>query len=235
MNQFNKKSGFTIVELMLAMSFVAVLLVTIAMIVVQIGSTYERGLTLKEVNQSGRAISSELQQNINSGLPFELITCTGANACNYSNNNTSGGRLCIGQYSYIWNYGNAINNNTTTNRYSGSNTVIRFAKVLDLNADYCSTALKDIVVADAVELLDVSQHNLAIQGFSMANSSNDPRTGQRLYSIGFLLGTNETNTVVPYTAGVEARCKTPKELNTADAAYCSINKFNVVIRAGSVK
>ena len=56
--------GFTIIELMLAMTFVSFLLMAIAMVTVQVGKTYNRGLTLKTVNQSGRDITDSIRSDI---------------------------------------------------------------------------------------------------------------------------------------------------------------------------
>ncbi len=53
------KSGFTIVELTLTMSFVAVLLITIAIVTTNIVTIYQKGLTLKAVNSVGRSLVDE--------------------------------------------------------------------------------------------------------------------------------------------------------------------------------
>ncbi len=47
------ESGFTIVELLMAMSFIAVLLVVITLTIIQISGIYNKGLTMRAVNQSG--------------------------------------------------------------------------------------------------------------------------------------------------------------------------------------
>jgi type II secretory pathway pseudopilin PulG len=237
-NRTDKNLGFTLVELMLAMSFAAVLLIAIAMTVMQIGNIYERGITLKEVDQSGRAIASELQKNINDNESFKLNSCpyssTLAPNCNFVDT-TWGGRLCIGQYSYIWNNGDVIKSNPANlNRYAApdQNKSIRFLKVIDPGGTYCSTSNMAVAIGSATELLSVSQHDLAIHGFKIIQSASDSMTGQQLYSIIFLLGTNDQS-AIKYTAGQDPRCKTPNEAG-ADQTYCSINKFNVLTRAGSV-
>lgn len=225
------------VELMLAMSFVSVLLVAIAMTVIQISNIYQRGLTLKEVDQAGRALASEFQKNIGEGNPFELVTCgapSSTTPCNYVNV-AWGGRLCIGLYSYVWNYGITIKNNIAPINKTVAGKVIRFAKVIDPNADYCAHQTKAIVDNDATELLSVSQHYLAVHKFSIINLVVDNKTQQRLYNVDFLLGTSDrtgtTDNSIQYTP--DATCKPPSVLGS-NTTYCSINKFSVLIRTGGV-
>jgi type II secretory pathway pseudopilin PulG len=278
MNRVDKRKGFTLIELMLAMGFVAALLIAIAMTVIQIANIYNRGLTLKEVNQAGRSIASELQRGIAASTPFSVDPGVGSHYIfEKVLVNTRyvpqpwGGRLCVGQYSYIWNYGkdiqtylNNITRSSNLNVYGDATatpTPIRFVKVVDPSAKYCDnvkmndgTALgsKYIYSTDSpVELLDESQHDLAIHSFKITttadnpatplineNTAGDANTNQQLYSIEFVLGTNEylrnisTLTTDPITG--DAICKPPSDQN-ADPAYCSVNRFNIVARSGNTK
>jgi type II secretory pathway component PulJ len=52
--------GFTLIELMLSMSFVSILLISIAMLSIQLSNQYSRGLTLKEVTQAGTEASNDI-------------------------------------------------------------------------------------------------------------------------------------------------------------------------------
>ena len=220
----HNKKGFTLIELMLAMGFVSALLIAIAVIVIQIGGIYNRGLTLKEVDQAGRSIVSELQRSINSSTPFEI----GGIGSNFKPG-AYGGRLCTGKYSYIWNYGEAIGTNNNLNVYdSGNNTQIRFIKVLDTNASYCINTSKNVVASEAIEMLNVGQHNLAIHGFNITSTVNDSNTGQRIYNISFIIGTNDKAAL---NASASA-CNPPSEPGS-DTNYCSINEFNITVRAGN--
>lgn len=234
MNRVSSQHGFTLIELMLAMGFVSLLLIAIAMTVIQIGSIYDRGITLKDVNQAGRSLTSELQRSINQTTPFLLSD-------RYVQQSW-GGRLCLGQYSYIWNYGSAINSlDSNRNVYSPtSSDEIRFVKVLDSNASYC-TKFNGLYIpidskSDPVELLNVGQHNLAIHSFAISAplTAGDSKTGQQLYDIEFMIGTNNQTALIYNTD--ETTCLAPgdKEANKeADPSYCSINKFNILARAGN--
>ena len=229
MNQSHKQQGFTLVELMLAMGFVSALLLAIAMTVIQIGNIYNTGITYQSVNQAGGALASQLQRDINSNPPFDL---PGTNPV-HRVTKSFGGRLCIGTYSYIWNYGKAlyVNNPSQLNTYSGaeSNIPINFVKVLDSTASYCANPTSLITSGDSVELLDVGQSNLAIHSFSIMPAAYDPITNQRMYNISFLIGTND-QTALTVISGSTA-CLTASDVNS-DPTYCAINRFDIVARAG---
>ena len=108
MHSYNKK-GFTLVELMLAMVFVSVLLLAIALTAIQSGRLYNRGTILRSINQAGRDISDNLRrdflqansQKINLGAdPADML---GSVIEHKSASGKTGGRICLGYYSYVWN------------------------------------------------------------------------------------------------------------------------------------
>lgn len=134
------KSGFTIIELTLTMSFVAVLLITIAIVTSNIVTIYQKGLTLKAVNSVGRSLIDEFTSAVNSaptldtksicsnlarGSQAAIDKCEREHANLYVFQYTSGpapelaadpvqynGIFCTGRYSYLWNtyYGKATGN-----------------------------------------------------------------------------------------------------------------------------
>lgn len=232
MNHVNHKHGFTLIELMLAMGFVSTLLIAIAMTVIQMGNIYNKGLTLKEVNQAGRSMASDFQKSIAQSKPFDIEVGVGTRYIKQA----WGGRLCIGQYSYIWNYGSAIYEAdvTSLNVYSDPNSdkMIRFVKVNDPNASYCTISQKKVDYDNAVELLSVGEHNLAIHDFSISSSDSttDTKTGQQLYSLEFIVGTNDQSALT--SASGDMMCIVPGQTG-ADPAYCSVSRFNIVALAGN--
>ena len=232
----NKNRGFTLVELMLAMAFVSALLVAVAMTVIQIGNMYNRGITYKSVNQAGGALASELQRGINGSSPFDISTNGSGEGAHYVTKSW-GGRLCLGQYSYIWNYGAAIASADLAhmNIYSApdSSKPIGFIKVLDPSSSYCANPYSTITYSGAVELLDASESGLAIHSFSIDSDPTtlyDSGTDQRLYNISFLIGTNDQKALTDNYGAKE--CKTLSEINS-DTAYCAVNQFDIVARSGN--
>jgi prepilin-type N-terminal cleavage/methylation domain-containing protein len=226
MNQLRnvRRRGFTLIELMLAMSFVSLLLLAIAMTTMEIGRIYNKGVTLKSVNQVGRDISDELQRTIAAGVPFDVST-------HYVSQPNGGGRLCLGSYSYVWNYGAAIagaGGAKPMNVYADSNDVIRFAKVNDTNAGLCSVPYPKITRANAVELLTGGDHDLVIHRFDVAAQAKDDVSGQALYSITMTLGTNDQTTL----ASGNTSCR-PPATSGGNEDFCSVNQFDIIARAGN--
>lgn len=245
---YTNKVGFTIIEMMLAMIFVATLMVAIAVLVIQISNIYTRGITVKEVNQSGRSIASELQATLSQSSLLYIDPGAGDQYDKLKQNRASsyiendwGGRLCLGSYTYIWNYGKAIKENDPArlNVYDNANNneFIRFVKIYDPAYNYCTNPSSKIIKVAAVELLSSGENDLVMHYFHLYqplnpvnDTASDARTGERLYSIEFVLGTNRTDTV-SYNSD-QTTCKPPNS-KEADPSYCSINKFQVVARSGS--
>lgn len=236
MNQ-DRQKGFTLIELILSMGFVSALLIAIALTIVQIGNSYTRGLTLKEVNQAGRLLSGELGRNISQTTPFDIGLSTvlihQGTAPDYW-----GGRLCTGQYSYVWNYGTAINSyvssGTDINLYDTNLTLINFVKVIDgtglmCQSDPVSGLLPLVPYGESIELLNKGDRSLAMHDFNIKSLAEDTRTGQQLYRISFILGTNEQGLIE------NNKCKAPGLAGSSqrDLSYCAINEFDTVIRAGN--
>ena len=233
-------SGFTVIELMLSMSFVSVLLIAIAMTTIQIGNIYNKGTSLRAVNQAGLAISTELQTNINQVTPFDIDTEEGPNS--HYVVREGGGRLCTGRYTYAWNYGASINGSESApavyNEYEGatsSTDVPRFVKVYDPDSTYCSQPEKKIAQpgegsASTIEMLSGEGRSLTIHAFSIRseNGAIDDKTGQRLYDIEYVLGTNDQAELTTN----DRSCKPPSG-SSNDSAYCAVNVFRLTARAGN--
>jgi len=202
-------------------------MLAVAMTVVRMGDIYNRGLTVKEVNIAGRAISSDLKKSISESQPIDLEI----SAKKYIPQ-TWGGRLCTGKYSYIWNYGKTLSdkaaNSNNSNVYSSSTNKISFVKVPDGGAVYCADASTKVNPVGAVELLSAGDRNLALHNFSIKNEPTaiDERSRQRVYYISYIIGTNDQTAIDT----MNASCKTPDNLD-ADLTYCSINEFNIVARS----
>jgi len=107
MHHNKKNNGFTLIELMLAMTFVAFILVFMSLTLVQMLRTYDKGVSMKQINQAGRSIVDDISQSIRSQLPGDIDTT-----------NVAGGTLCVGSTMYVWNplyAGTALNGSTTVN------------------------------------------------------------------------------------------------------------------------
>lgn len=225
MNRSNNNSGgFTMIELMLAMTFIAMLLLAVAMTTIQVSHIYDKGITLREVNQAGRAVTDQLQQDINGSTPFDVSSAyitTGG-----------GGRLCLGQYTYVWNYGKAIANRTATNKYKDGS-LVRFARVNDQSGALCATPGMEVDKAQATELLTGStqgggDRDLAIQIFDINEQTDPTAPNQALYVVKLTIGTNNQAQLMSDNTS----CQPPSN-GVGDEDYCSVNEFTVVAQAGN--
>ncbi len=237
MNHVDKTAkGFTLVELMLAMAFVSFLLMAIALTVIQLGNIYSKGVTLKEVNQSGQALSQDIQIAIGASRPLSV----GEGGSDYktlkaADGKVAGARLCTGTYSYIWNLGAYME--APVNAYASGTNVIRLVKVDDRGKAYCNDVTKKVVVNDATELLTEGDRSLALQGFTITQIANDSVLQQALYRITLELGTNDRDLLQSNPEGggidtVDTSCRPPSD-GGARQEYCAVNKFEFTARAGN--
>lgn len=227
-------NGFTLIELMLSMTFIAILLIAIAMTTIQISHIYNKGITLREVNQAGRSLSDEFQRSIANSVSFDVtpkLDDSPATATSKYVVRDGGGRLCLGSYSYAWNYGSTIAGELGApaifNKYNDGSTV-RFAKVTDSSGALCADPTIPIARADAVDLLSVGDRDLVVHALTVEKTADDSGIGQSLYAISFTLGTNDQKQL---TAN-DASCRPPSE-NLGDEDYCSVNQFDIIARAGN--
>ena len=246
MNHKNNKKefGFTIIELMMAMAFISVLLVVITLTIIQIGSIYNKGLTMRAVNQSGTTISTDIRQTLGSGQPFDISTGfvlqnqNGGKTTNVGD--AAGGRLCTGTYSYIWNFGGQnVSSNAYQDGSDSSGKRVGLVRVRDNGAQYCATLSKQIddseqSSADPREFLATDDNALAIQSFSITQLATDAALSQALYNIVFEVGTNDTEALQreQHIDTIDTTCKPP-----SDAAglqnYCAVNRFDFTAQAGN--
>ena len=171
MAKFVPRKGFTIIELVLAMGFLTTILVTIAILLIQIMSIYQKGLSLRAVNTMGQQLIDELSRtvggspivpNINpvpndSGIVNEQSLATALRRYYVSNTIVEDGRqkqingvFCTGSYSYIWNTPesdptNSASPNVLTLQYgeTGERKIYKMARVVDNTRRICQEAQGD--------------------------------------------------------------------------------------------
>ncbi len=236
LKQRPSQAGFTLIELMLAMTFIAVLLLGIAMTIIQIGSIYNKGLTYKEVNVIGRDVSDDLRRNIMAAGSLAIAT-------DYMENPAYGGRLCLGSYSYVWNYEKARASqtqpaNTQLVTYTDNAAVpVRLVKVSDPGKAYCEKDMNGVLRqrnilagAQAQELVKAGDRDLGLHSLTIRTDSAavDMINNQQLYTLSFVIGTGKITAMDTTQTG----CLPPGQPG-ADSLYCTVQPFSLVIRAGN--
>lgn len=239
----NKQTGFTIVELTLAMAFVSVLLIVIALTVIQIINIYNKGMTMKEVNQAGRAISADIRRTLSQSQPFVVnddthfcLQLNSTSPCKSSVSGAKGGRLCTGVYSYIWNY----DSNAPVNKYknASSQEAVRFVRVRDISGKYCASPqlpVDNTVAKDSaespVELLSsngVSGSAVILHNLTIKKVTSNSSVGEALYSLSMVIGTDELDAINT----VDASCKPPSTSGGLQN-FCAVNQFDFTALAGN--
>lgn len=119
----DNKSGFTIVELTLTMAFIGILLIAIAVITTNILAIYQKGTTLKAVNNTGRDLIDNFTNAVTNAPSLSVKSrCSEFTGNSGDCESTAGfmgftfneyrdpisknqlyGVFCTGLYSYAWN------------------------------------------------------------------------------------------------------------------------------------
>ena len=235
----DKNNGFTLVELMFSMVFISLLILSITMTIMQVLNIYNRGLLIKEVNQTGRTVTDQMQRTISASIPGPTISVV--KMTNPSDSTEEiGGRFCLSNYSYIWNYGKTLSTSVTTANVfatgTPANQKVNFIRVPDVGGSYCQPdnngLYKKISRTGATEVLSTRGYGLVLYNMFVTSGSNnfDSASSQRLYYIDMTIGTSDYN-AIDVSAG--RSCKAPSQ-SGSDQDYCSINSFSFVARAGNM-
>jgi len=216
------------IELMLAMAFISMLMLAVAMTTIQVSNIYTKGITLRELNQIGRQVTRQVQQDISSSAPFDIDPSSSTTKYISSN---GGGRLCLGRYTYVWNYGKALAGGTgapnIANKYNDS-TNVRFARISDPSSALCANPTSSIDKTLAKELLLGGDRDLAVQAFSIARRYDASAPTTALYMVKLTIGTNDQQALETNNAS----CKPPTQ-GDGMHDYCAVNEFTVVAQAGN--
>lgn len=231
-------SGFTVIELLLAMTFVSLLLLGVATTTMQIAAVYNKGLTMKAVDQAGRTVTDDMRQTLAQSRPFviddtSLLEMRGPDS---GADTIDGGRLCTGLYSYVWNTGDALSAGTPVNRYASLTTIsiaddsreIRLVRVRDNEGRYCADPAKLIEQGAATELLATGEAGLAVHSLKVTRLANDPVIGQALYRVQLAIGTNDHASIDT----LSGTCKPPSDKDALQD-FCAVNVFDFTAQAGN--
>lgn len=194
-----EESGFTLVELTLSTAFIAFILIFMLATMLQVMSNYNKGLAVKQINQSARTAVEEMSR---------LIAGTDTSVINTAY--LANGRVCFGGVSYVWNVKNA-----TANKYT-SGSSFTMVRVNDTGGALCSAALPAVNASNATELLS---SNIWVQQVDVAVSSN-----QKLVDITMGLSTAAPNQPTGTDAVLGTICDGSK-----DSQYCAIATFKTTV------
>lgn len=221
------KKGFTIIELLLAMTVVSFLVIAIAIATIQMSSIMTKGKTMKELNIASRSINKEFTEKFNSTQAIwgwdGQAPSGGSNSSYVSDAN--GGAFCTGDFSYLWNTAQILNSNEREApvRYAGGDP-IRLVRVRDTARDYCTETRNWGNIPDdrniTSEIISAGEIDLMLYDIQF-RARIDETSGQSLINIQYVLGTKSDNGQINAN-----QCQPNSNLKD----YCAINKFDLTVR-----
>ena len=257
------RQGFTIIELSIAMTFVSLLMIAIAILVVNMTNLYTKGVTIRDLNSVGGMIIDDFVRSIAASPPMPLLeNLEDSNSVSewgaFYREQTGpgeeviGGRFCTGLYSYIWNTATLDGGSefvvATANRFAEpyADEELRLVKVTDRDRDYCKSTDEDPLMSPThpvaattgsdrtMVLLNDNETGLVLYDFQLFRPNQSTANRQIMYSLSFVLGT---------LRGIDSNggsVVTPSNMTCQTPAdigsefnYCAINKFNISMRTTS--
>ena len=162
------KKGFTIIEITLAMTFLAILMVSIATLIMRVTNIYQKGLAMRAINATSTEIIEDITRTVGAAsylvdIHSQDAELGGNGVMEYDNNyklvekyyydytvyneNHNGknfnvqyfGVLCTGDYSYIWNTARALDPDFTTKNFITVNgEKVKMVRVYDREQTQCN-------------------------------------------------------------------------------------------------
>lgn len=227
----NHTAGFTLVELMISMSFLGILLVAMITSIIHISNLYNKGLTIKSINQAARDLGSAIKRDASnvSGVATPIVQPAEGSYWL--------GRMCLGSYSYVWSPAAKLLDGTATKYQDDTSAPIVLARVPDGVGALC---VRDIVSgkypntvkrSTAQEMLPSANGDYAIHDISLERIPpvGDAASAETLYDVRYTIGTNDNGAIDT----VDQSCKPPSGGNiNNNYNFCSVNSFELIIRAG---
>jgi prepilin-type N-terminal cleavage/methylation domain-containing protein len=155
------QQGFTLIELMIALAFVAFILIFSTTAVIQVMQTYNKGLAIKQINQAGRTTMEDMSRYLRTADPGVVDVSLVS----------SQRRACFGGISYVWNLSNT--QDSVANKYDDGST-ITLARVADDSRAMCKLdAFNAYPRVPKAQATDILQSNVWVMSVSMSAPSVD--------------------------------------------------------------
>ena len=236
----NRRRGFTIVELTIAVAFLSVLMLAILIISISAGKLYVKGNTNKAINQAGRDFTDSIRRDFLAAGIDTIVMPADADA-GTPGNPLKSGRICLGNVAYLWNSAALLNdnsapaNNIKIRRGSATGQPIKFVRITN-TISYCVAgpdgSYPKVIPAtdDATDLLGASS-DYSLYTISMRPIDRKDQRG--MYELSYTLGPVDVVATEVAPEGY-VRCKTDDK-ETANFNYCSVSEFDTLIRIGGVE
>ncbi len=242
MSRARVQSGFTLVELTIAVAFLAILLMAILSLTLAAGKLYVKGDTNKTINQAARDFGDVVRRDfLAAGVGLvspEILLDVGT-----PTEPLASGRICLGTVTYLWNTAGVLNSEeaiASTVRVAMESTgdPIKFVRIVRPQQTYCDknpvTDRYPMTIPaseTATEMFTGTGRDYALHAMRITPVSEQ---GDRaLYRVAYTLGTNEAGTTEMDEGGF-IRCKTNNDV-AANFDYCSVSDFDMMVRIGGTQ
>lgn len=212
-----RQKGFTLVELLLALAFVAFVLIFATTTIVQVMRTYNKGLAVKEINQTARATLQDMSRIVTSSNPNSIVL-----SAITPDPSTSQGRICFGGVSYVWNF-----NSATLNTYTDGSRV-NLARVNDPGSSMCVATSGIYPKIDKTKATELLSGNVWVQQLNVTPSANGS-----FYDLYIQLSTvdDPANPAITYAwsnpnPDLRVKCKGGPE-----GQFCAVASFSTSVNA----
>lgn len=150
--------GFTLIELMIALGFVAFILIFATTAVIQVMQTYNKGIAVKQINQAGRTTIEDMSRFLRTADPGAVKT----------NALASNRRVCFGGVSYVWNLYNTPG--ASANRYDDG-TSLTLTRVNDAASAMCTSAAGVYPAVPKAQATDILANNVWVMALTVSQPS----------------------------------------------------------------
>lgn len=204
MKGVNYHKGFTIIELLIALSFFSFLLMALTVGFVQINRAYTKGITVKTIQENGRVLMNDITRAIRSS--GDGVVTVSANPY----------RLCINGIRYGWNQG-------TDNNGARSEETFLTSTVPMVPSTEKITLAKTMDGANCTAKLVKSQSEAAIDRRAIVQYLSVSHVGaSQVWKVKLILSTSETSDLSSF--GETAKCK-----EQVGNQFCDIAKFETIV------
>lgn len=214
MTRFRRSSGFTLVELNLAIVFVALLVLAVAMTTMSVSRTYQYGVSLKTINQLGREVTDQMRRDIAAASPTQIQFVEAGGA----------GALCLGTVSYAYNSADLLNSSGTKILQSGD--PVNLVRFDDRNREMCLGGSLTLPTSEITEILATNTTELAVHDMEFRNllTTNEGGVNEGVVELNLSIGTAEIG-----TTDSDAKCLPPTD-PSENFNNCAVREFALVVR-----
>lgn len=211
------QAGFTLVEMLFALAFFAFVLIFATTTVIQIMSTYNKGLAVKEINQTARTTMDDMTRIIQSSSASSIVT-----SALTTDPATSNARVCFGGVSYVWNFKNIV-----LNKYTDGTTV-NFARVNDPGSAMCIKVAGAYPNVDKTKATELLSGNVWVQQIDVT-----PGVNNTFFDVFIQLSTvdDPTSPAITYAWSNPALEQRVTCQGGSTGQYCAVANFSTSVNA----